>query len=385
MPDPLEAIDRLNGWFRDAAAPLWARAGWDERHGGFFESLGYDGQPIRGSRRVRVQSRQTYTFSMIAMRGWRDDAEPIAAKGFDYLITRACPDEGEQGCVHTLADDGAIIDATRDLYDQAFLLLACAGRIQAADCDRARTLAERTAAFLDRQLASPHGGWIENDRGGLPRRQNPHMHLFEAFMALYRATDESVWLGKARAVAELFNQRFYDTRTSTIIEFFAEDLKSRDAARGGEIEPGHIAEWVWLLGQFESLANDNKRDIMSALYKSAQRYTDAGGFLPDAVGAESSTGARRLWPQTEYVKAAFTLSTSLDDAYARDGAAMINALFETYLNQPIDGLWCDQFDGAGAPIAADVPASILYHLYEAVAECLRYAESQNGNIIRNIK
>ena len=385
MPDPLEAIDRLNGWFRDAAAPLWARAGWDERHGGFFESLGYDGQPTRGPRRVRVQSRQTYTFSMIAMRGWRDDAEPIAVKGFDYLITRACPDEGEQGCVHTLADDGAIIDATRDLYDQAFLLLACAGRIQAADCDRARTLAERTAAFLDRQLASPHGGWIENDRGGLPRRQNPHMHLFEAFMALYRATDESVWLDKARAVAELFNQRFYDIRTSTIIEFFAEDLKSRDAARGGEIEPGHIAEWVWLLGHFESLANDNKRDIMGALYKSAQRYTDAGGFLPDAVGAESSTGARRLWPQTEYVKAAFTLSTSFDDAYARDGAAMINALFETYLNQPIDGLWCDQFDGAGAPIAADVPASILYHLYEAVAECLRYAESQNGNLTRNMK
>ena len=376
MSDPLEAIERLSRWFRDAAAPLWAHAAWDERHGGFYESLSFDGRPIRGARRVRVQSRQIYTFSMIGLRGWHEDAEPIAAKGFDYLVRRACPDNGERGCVHALSDDGAVIDAKRDLYDQAFVLLACAGRIRAADCERARALAERTAVFLDHELASPYGGWVESDKRELPRRQNPHMHLFEAFVALYQATDDPLWLEKARAINGLFDQRFYNAKSSALIEFLSEDLECPDPDRGGVREPGHMMEWVWLLGRFESVAGVNKRDVMDALYGAAMRHADADGFLPDAVEAKTASGARRLWPQTEFIKAAFTLSISIDDSHARDGAAMIDALFDTYLNQPVEGLWCDQYNGAGAPIAADVPASILYHLYEAVAGCLHYAEGK---------
>ncbi len=372
MSTPLQAIERLSGWFRNDAAPRWARAAWDDAHGGFFEALDFDGKPVRGPRRVRVQSRQVYTFSMIGKRGWHADAESIAAKGFDYLIRRACPEDGARGCVHLLADDGAVLDDRRDLYDQAFLLLACAARITAAKCDRAAALAERTVAFLDRELASPHGGWRESDRGELPRRQNPHMHLFEAFMALYSATADAAWRDKADIVAGLFDLAFYDAATGALIEYLSDDWKERDPERGQAIEPGHMMEWVWLFGLYEPIAGADRRNIMHALYESAKRHA-GDGFLPDAVGVRSASGERRLWPQTEYIKAAFMLSATPDDDFAKDGAAMIDAVFGSYLKQPVAGLWCDQFNGAGAPIAADVPASILYHLFEAVAETERYA------------
>lgn len=375
MSKPLQTIERLIGWFRDAATPLWARVAWDHAHGGFFESLDFEGKPIRGPRRVRVQSRQIYTFSMIGQRGWHDEAESIAAKAFDYLIARACPDEGARGCVHRLGDDGAVLDDRRDLYDQAFLLLACAGRIDAAKCDRAAALAKKTIAFLDRELASPHGGWIESDRGELPRRQNPHMHLLEAFMALYRATGDASWRERAAAVVELFDRVFYDGASGSLGEFFSDDLKARDAERGAVLEPGHMMEWVWLLSHYRAATDIDRLPVMNALYRSAKAYSDHDtAFLPDAVGAECASGDRRLWPQTEYMKAAFALSTATDDPFAKDGAAIIDTIFDSYLKQPVDGLWCDQYNGAGAPIAADVPASILYHLFDAVAETESYAQ-----------
>ncbi len=375
MSTPLQAIERLSGWFRNAVAPLWARTAWDGTRGGFFEALDFDGNPIRGHRRVRVQSRQVYTFSMMALGGWRDDAEPIAAAGFEYLINRACPDDGERGCVHALSDEGAVIDDRRDLYDQAFLLLACAGRLRVANCDRATALAKKTLAFLDRELTSPYGGWVESDKSELPRRQNPHMHLFEAFIALHRETGEAIWREKADIVVDLFDRAFFDDASATLGEFFSEDLKSRDAERGAAIEPGHMMEWVWLFGLYEAMTGVDRRNVMNKLYGAAKRHARVGdGFLPDAIGVQNASGKRRLWPQTEYIKAAFTLSAGPGDAFAKDGAAMINAAFGSYFEQPVPGLWCDQYDSAGAPIAGDVPASILYHIFEAIAETQRYAQ-----------
>lgn len=376
MSNLLNAIERLGGWFRNDAVPLWARAGWDAKNGGFFEALGFDGRPVRGNRRVRVQARQVYAFSMIGKHGWRTDADAIASKGFEYLAEKACPDEARRGCVHILSDDGAVIDDRRDLYDQAFLLLACAGRIAAVNCIRAKAVANATADFLDRELASPHGGWFESDRMEIPRRQNPHMHLFEAFMALYSATGETHWREKATAVLTLFHRHFLDEPSGRLSEFFAKNWDKTEDARADAVEPGHMMEWVWLLTRYENLEiGKPQRAAKELLYQSATQFTDTElGFLPDTVGADAKIASRRLWPQTEFLRASLSLSTNQADDYAMTGANIINALFESYLDQPIKGLWCDQYDGAGAPIAKDVPASIVYHLYEAVAEADRYAQ-----------
>jgi len=376
MSDLLNAIERLGGWFRNDAVPLWARAGWDAKNGGFFEALDFDGRPVRGNRRVRVQSRQVYAFSMIGKHGWLDDADAIASKGFDFLVEKACPDEAQRGCVHILRDDGAVIDDRRDLYDQAFLLLACAGRITAANCAHAKSVANATAEFLDRELASPHGGWFESDKKELPRRQNPHMHLFEAFMALFEATGDAYWGEKAKAVLVLFDLHFFNESTGRLSEIFSEDWAKSHDVRAVAMEPGHMMEWVWLLTRFEALENGQSQTASKeALYGSASDFADTKpGFLPDAVGSDADIENRRLWPQTEFLRAALSMSTNLADDYAMTAANIINALFETYLDQPITGLWCDQYDGAGAPIAKDVPASIVYHLYEAVAEADRYAK-----------
>ena len=377
MTNTHTAIERFADWYRKGALPLWAKVAWDDTHGGFFESLDFDGAPINGPRRVRVQSRQVYTFTQAGLRGWHADAEDLAAKGFDYLIDRACPNDAARGCAHTLSNEGTVTNDKRDLYDQAFLLLACSARIRAG-CQRAQTIANNTISFLDRDLASPHGGWLESDAGELPRRQNPHMHLFEAFMALYQATNENIWKERAAQIADLFSRHFYDRSNGVLLEFFTEDLTKPDPQTGTSIEPGHMMEWVWLLGAHERMGSRDYSREKQTLYKNALALADKkSGFLPDSLqqGDTPAARARRLWPQTEFIRGAFTLARDENDDFAQNGAEMIEALFSSYLDQPVKGLWCDQFNAGGLSCAKDVPASILYHLFEAVVETLRFKEA----------
>jgi mannose-6-phosphate isomerase len=355
------AASRLKDWFVDRALPLWASAGVDAK-GGFYESLSFNGAPLPGRRRVRVQCRQIYTFTEAAARGWLPQGEAIAARGFERLIKTAVPQDGARGCVHALHDDGAIDQHLRDLYDQAFLLLACAARIKAADDPRARMIAKNTLAFLDREFASPFGGYRENDRGGHPRRQNPHMHLFEALLALHDATGDGAVLERALALEALFRAKLYDPKAAALREFFNDDWSLIETV-SDRIEPGHMAEWVALLDRFERRTGETRSSLKKALYQGADtRRIPGEPFLPDAdmLGARPKSASRRLWPQTEFLRAAAVLG---EDA---DAVAVIEGLFRSYLAIEPAGLWTDEFDAGGAPSAVAVPASILYHLLEAV-------------------
>lgn len=367
--ETVNAAKRYLDWVRGLALPFWASAGWDAERGGFYEALGHDGRPVPGPRRVRVQSRQIHAFAEAEALGWLPGGRVLADRGFAYVRARACPDGGARGCVHILDEEGRVIDATRDLYDQAFLLLACASLW---DEPLARDLAGRTLGFLDRDLAATEG-YRERDAGASLRRQNPHMHLFEALLALYEASNDEAFLERAAAIHRLFETRFLDRTRGVVREFFNDDLSPAPGGAGVAIEPGHGAEWVFLLDWFGAARGVDTSADQRLLFAQARASADAAGFLPDVAGAD---GARRLWPQTEYLRAALLLARAGDASAAAVAPALVDALFESYLDHEIDGLWIDRFDGAGRPIAKDTPASILYHLMSAAREAQRFLESR---------
>ena len=363
--------DRFSAWLFEAAAPLWLNVAYDEENGGFVEALDHNGAPLlKEDRRVRVQFRQIYFFDRLFEHTADARARQLAQAGFADVRAKAYPSGETRGCVHMISAGGGVIDAKRDLYDQAFALLACASRWRTDRDPEALALAENTVAFIESNLASPHGGWLEDDAGRSPRRQNPHMHLFEAFLALHDATEDENYLKSARKIFDLFTNFFFDEKDKVLREFFDSDW-SLDADRGNTIEPGHMMEWVWLLQKLANVAMIDVTSFQDDLFQQAiARGEDTQGFLLDAVsiGAPSDEGPRRLWPQTERVKAICARIDRHGDAALSQGAQTINAMLATYLNHTKRGLWIDSFDAKGAPSAPNAPASILYHLIDAVRE-----------------
>jgi mannose/cellobiose epimerase-like protein (N-acyl-D-glucosamine 2-epimerase family) len=370
----------LRPWLIDHVCRFWLARIHDPA-GGFLESLDGLGSPVAGPRRTTlVQARLTYVFSHAYLLSGDPVFREAARHGLAFLMRAARAPDG--GWFRVVSTEGATLDNTRDTYDHAFVLFALAWYCRATGDRSVIQLADATWDFMQHRLADPqHGGFFEEFTPGradvkLPRRQNPHMHLLEALLALHAATAEKNWLRRAGALVDLFKQRFVDPATGALIEFFGADWSVASGDEGCLREPGHQFEWVWLLFEYSRLARD------SGIVPLAERLFAFGstfgiehseglrGAIFDGVDAQGAlvAGTKLLWPQTEYLKACVARTEWLDDASARDAIRAHLALIARHFMRPDGANWHNQLGRDGSAVAPMTPARVLYHLFLCVTE-----------------
>jgi mannose-6-phosphate isomerase len=373
--DPVVSADivgKLKLRIIDHCLPLWSTEGWDQSTGGFVERLGIDGRADRTApRRVRVQARQIYCFAKAAQLGWYPEGAEIARKGLDYLLAKAKSPDGRPGFVHLLAPDGAVLNPLRDTYDHAFVLLALAALYQLNGDAQVRAEIDSLMQFFDTVLRSPDGGYSEGVPATLPRRQNPQMHVFEALIATFDATHDQSFQARAGELFGLFVANLYDGEKQVLGEYFEQDWSRIEPVC---VEPGHQAEWVWLLKGFERITGCPTGRHRGQLLASALRYRDpATGMLVDEGDADGNIrkSTRRCWPQTEIAKAWIAQAEAGEAGAADDARAALQCLHQHYLMHPVAGGWYDQFDAQGRSLVDTIPASSFYHILCAIAEADR--------------
>jgi mannose-6-phosphate isomerase len=364
-----DVVARLKRRMVEHSLPLWASVGWDDKAGGFFDRLHPDGSADRDApRRVFVQARQIYCYAKAAQMGWYPEGRAIALRGLDYLVAKAKAPDGKPGYVHRLTPEGGVLDPLRDSYDHAFILFALA-TVYGLDQDaQVRAEIDALLSFLDSKLRSPHGGVLEGFPPSMPRRQNPQMHLFEAMIACFDATKDLSFQQRAGEFFALFLANLYDKQKHVLGEYFEEDWSKINPV---SVEPGHQAEWVWLLKGFERITGCPTGRPRGELLASALRYRDeATGCLVDEGDTEGNIRrhSRRLWPQTEIAKAWIAQAESGEAGAADEARAALVRLERHYLNHPVVGGWYDQFDRDGKSLVPTIPASSFYHVLCAVSE-----------------
>ncbi len=364
-----DIVAQLKSLIVECSLPLWSGEGWDCASGGFVDRLDADGRADRlAPRRTFVQARQIYCFAKAAQMGWYPEGKEIALKGLEHLLSKAKAPDGQPGYVHRLDADGAVLDARRDSYDHAFVLLALA-TVYSLDRDaQVRSEIDAALSFVDARLRSPHGGFAEGFPATLPRRQNPQMHLFEAMIALFDATHDLVFQQRAGDFYGLFVANLYDKQKQALGEYFEEDWSRIEPV---VVEPGHQAEWVWLLKGFERITGCPTGRPRGELLATVLRYQDAAtGCLIDAgdTAGNVTRDTRRLWPQTEIAKAWIAQAESGEEGAADNARAALARLERHYLRHPVAGGWFDQFDRDGTSLVATIPASSFYHVLCAVTE-----------------
>jgi mannose/cellobiose epimerase-like protein (N-acyl-D-glucosamine 2-epimerase family) len=367
--EPVDVVAKLKRRIIDYALPLWSGEGWDPTAGGFVDRLDQNGRADRlAPRRVFVQARQIYCFAKAAQMGWYPEGRAVALKGMDYLLAKAKAPDGEPGFVHALSPEGAVVDPLRDTYDHAFVLLALAS-VYALDPDaQVRAEIDALCHFLDTKLRSPHGGFLEGWPASMPRRQNPQMHLFEAMIATFDATRDVVFQNRAGDFFALFLAVLYDKPKKALGEYFEDDWSGIEPV---SVEPGHQAEWVWLLKGFERITGCPTGRYRAELLASALRYRDdATGCLVDEGDAAGNIRrhTRRLWPQAEIAKAWIAQAEAGEAGASDEARAALARLEHHYLSHPVAGGWYDQFDRDGTSLVATIPASSFYHVLCAVTE-----------------
>lgn len=369
---------RLTTWLEETALPLWRARGFAGTEVGFVETVGMDGQATADPLRARVPPRQIYCFAEAGRRGWQGDWRAVTEDGLAAYDRAFLTENGHYGAKAGL--DGHLVDATFDLYNQAFALLAFA-TIAAAEPARSGAMADRSAVvltFLEAHYRHPVAGFEEAAPSRVPLCSNPHMHLFEACLASEERPDfDSVrWVNLTDEIASLCMDHFVDPQSGVLREFFDADWSPMPDQRGRIVEPGHLFEWAWLLVRYaERRADARAIETARRLFDIAETHGVPEGrtvavmtLLDDLTIADPIA---RLWPQTEWLKASMRLAAlTQGEERARYLASAHRAIaaLQLFLEVPMPGLWRDKQRPDGTFVEEAAPASSLYHIVCAIYE-----------------
>ncbi len=358
-----QAADWYDRWLRTRAFPLWWEAGADRQRGGFFEGLSIEGQPRPAPRRARVQGRQAFVYATAGVLGWDGPWREAAWHGMDFFLDRfARPD----GLFRTLVGlDGAVLDDTAMLYDQAFALLGTATLHQADP--RGGELAEVARGVRQglEAMRHPAGGYRENIAH--PFQANAHMHLLEGAMAWAELVGGD-WEVMVDEIVEMALTVFIDPKGGFLREFFDAEWRLADGDDGRLVEPGHQFEWAWLMDRHAKRRGDPRAGKAArGLYAAGRRGVDpvrgvAVNELWDDFSPRDTTA--RLWPQTEHLKATLLF----DEETASLAAAQA---LRRYLETPTPGAWRDKLRADGTFVEEPAPATSFYHILGACLELFK--------------
>jgi len=312
--------------------------------GGFFQYFKDDGTIYDRSHRHLVSStRFVFNYAMAAIE-FGDDAK-LAAEyrdavhhGLRYL--REVHRNAQTGGYAWTIRDGAPEDRTNHAYGVAFVLLAYASARKAGVAEAAAWMDE-TWELLERRYWDAEAGLYrdEADAGwhfSAYRGQNANMHMCEAMLAAYQASDEPRYLDRALTLADRITRRqaaladglvweHYDAQWRIDWDYHKDDPKHLFRPWG--FQPGHQTEWAKLLLILESLLLERNREenwllptarhLFDTAVKHAWDATHGGlcyGFAPDGSVCDDD---KYFWVQAESLAAAALLhARSGDTAYA---------------------------------------------------------------------
>jgi mannose/cellobiose epimerase-like protein (N-acyl-D-glucosamine 2-epimerase family) len=371
---PEEALRRLSAFVAGKALPLWAGAGYDTAARCFHERLRFSGEPVDDvPRRLMVQARQIVVYARAHLVAWHSGGKQLAFDAFENACRSYRPPGEGPGWIFSVRPDGQPADRTRDLYTHAFVLYMLAWLYRLGGDASILRLADDTLLDIDRIFSSgDEVGYLSKVPGRKDlREQNPHMHLFEALLALAEASGEERYLARANSFVRLFDRALADPATGTVRETFTEGWKPDRASGENWVEPGHQMEWAWLLREWERLSGGPVEDRVGRLVAHATRYgIDRDKGLVRSVVRENGSivnDASRTWPQTEAIRA-LCREDAGGETWPNLVSDITDGLFRTHLASELDGGWIDQVDRNGAAAIDYMPASTLYHLAGAAMD-----------------
>lgn len=370
-----EAKNAYIDWLSGHALPLFASRARHDRLG-YFEALQLDGSPRLGeAKRLRVQARQAFSYARADSLGLWSSGREASDHAWDFMLKSGLqpPVDGSDDArfVHKLNDDGTVLDASHDTYDHAFVLLAAAERFAVYGDTAALDVGKKVWQFLE-TLKHPHGGYREGAPESLPRRQNPHMHLLEAALLWKSAVGPDPAERVVKEALTLFQQHFWHDSPAALREFFSEDW-SLTHAKSGIVEPGHMAEWVWLL---DTAGFGTDAQLINLLERCRVLGLDEeSGLLADSadIGSGEKSSSCRLWPQTEHVRACLVLARRTgDEKFINQAALYLNVLNDRYLSGVASGCYHDEVGFDGTITSDRSPTSLIYHHITLADELVKF-------------
>ena len=231
----------------------------DDKGRSVAPGYGAGGAPTR---QLHATTRMVHAFSIAYLMG-RPGADLIIDHGMDFLWNGHR--DSANGGYSWGVGYGGLTDAAKQAYGHAFVLLAASSAKATGHPDADRLLTDVSEIIRTRFWEEAYGASAEEFTSDWKpidayRGQNSNMHLTEALMAAFEATNDSTYLRMAERIAELIIRRHAAENDWRLPEHFTERLgdqsrlfRKSDMFRPYGTTPGHSLEWARLLLQLWEL------------------------------------------------------------------------------------------------------------------------------------
>ena len=374
----------IDGYFRESYLPLWYPRCVDKVRGGFRQAFADDWTPQADANRFLVfQSRLTWVAATAAMYDPALKAEylPYALHGLDYL-DKVMTDRFAGGLFWQVDLAGrpmAPFGDEKHAYGLSFAIYASAAVYEATREARALALASATFDWLDRNAHDrQHGGYFEalarngrpllappkdattprtKDGIGTPygyKSMNTHIHLLEAFTALYRVAPEDRLRQRLEEMAAIVRDRIA-VEPGCLNYYFTPDWRAVPMHDSF----GHDVEAAFLMVE---AAQALGRPDDEPTWRAARRIVDHalewgwddknGGFYTAGQAfAEAHDKAKVWWVQAEGLNALLLMHERYGretDRYWRAFAKQLRFLWNHQIDHQRGG-WRNETTEAGTP------------------------------------
>lgn len=371
----MELYDRIERYLTGKLYPFWydrvAAPG-----GGFTTYFDRDGKPTGETDRTLIQqTRSIFMLSHAIRNGYGADRAPgLLAEGLDWFLS-SFRDADHDGWFWIVDREGRPVSTDKIMYGQSFVIYAMSECALATGDARARAAAERTFELVQTYAADTrHGGYREmflrdwrprpaGAYGGDRKSFDVHMHLMEAFTALYELTGREIHRRKLAEVIDVLWNRMFHAGTWTGIAQFGLDFTPLPAImfrtvwgsdRDNEGAPrpldntsyGHNIEFLWLfLHALEVLGEsvDPYRDRLAKLAAHTLKHgidpVHGGVYVEGPHDGPARDLAKEFWQQAETLVGMLDAYLLLGDPAYRDAFCSTWDFVRKHLVHPELGEW----------------------------------------------
>ncbi len=327
-----------------------------DSQGGYFQNYMDNGDLFdSGFKQLVSSTRIVVNYATAGMLFERDDYLKMARHGLDFVEQVHWQPDAD-GYAWTLQDNQPQ-DMTQQAYGYAFVLLAYAAARKAGIVTSNDMLLKTYQQLESRFWQADFGLYADeiSPEGELSsyRGQNSNMHLCEAMLAAYEASNEQVFLTRAQTLAQNIAFRQADLTDGLIWEHYTTDFQPdweynkedpKNLYRPWGFQPGHQTEWTKLLLILHRHAPNQKlveraKSLFDRAYEKCWDATHGGliyGFAPDGTWCDDD---KYFWVQAEsFAAAAMLFSVTQDEQYL----TQYNALWDYSWEHMIDhqyGAW----------------------------------------------
>ncbi len=311
--------DRFHEELHGDILSYWMKYSVEKNGHGFWGAVDLDGKPVLTANKTSVlNARILWTFSAAAIPDGNEAYAAIADRAY-RVITEDFEDKESGGYYMELTSDNKVASDIKHTYAQAFVLYALCKYYELCPLDPVMEKIKGFFLLLEKKAKDPvNEGYMESFTrdwkiygenrmadNNEPKSMNTHLHVLEAWAALYKVWKDPLVERRLTEMMNLFLDRIIREEGHFGI-FFSEDFREADSSKG-ICSFGHDIEGSWLLWEAaEILGNDTiterMRPLAIKMVDNIERVAvdkDGGLFLESTRYGSHLKTNKHWWQQAE--------------------------------------------------------------------------------------